>query len=139
MIIFPRITHQSCSFKHSKYGSYIRISGRISLFCGRYIPRRTLASFMINIHLSRSRGFRFQFSFHSIQFPIVFRCSSTESTHVTIGLHTRQVPFGLCRVNILHCLSSYILGSYPSRLYCRCSLYLVHYTSFTKDIHNFRD
>jgi hypothetical protein len=56
-------------------------------FCGRYSPRRTLASFTITRHWSLSCDFRLQFLT-----PIVFKSFSAESSHLIAGLPTRRVP-----------------------------------------------
>jgi hypothetical protein len=78
-------------------------------FCRRYSPWWTSASFMIACHWSWSCDFRLQFLM-----PIVFRSSSTESSHLIAGLPTRWVPSGLCRVNFLQGFCSCILKKCPS-------------------------
>jgi hypothetical protein len=58
-------------------------------FYGCCSPWRTLASFLIARHWPRSCAFRLQFLT-----PIVFRSSSTESSHLTAGLPPRRLPHG---------------------------------------------
>jgi hypothetical protein len=105
----PLLTIWRKKSQHYKVTLYIRIlnigchkgiSVRIRnvkfyyFFCGRYSPWRTLASFTIALHWSSSCDFRLQFLT-----PIVFKSSSTESSHLSVGLPTLRVPSGLCTVN----------------------------------------
>jgi hypothetical protein len=62
---------------------------------GRYSPWRTLSSFTIARHWSRSCDIRLQF----LAF-IIFK-SSTDSSRLTAGLPTRRVSSGLCGVSFL--------------------------------------
>jgi hypothetical protein len=64
-------------------------------FCGRCSPWWTLASFTIALHWTRSDDFRLQFLKST-----VFKCSSVECSHLTVGLPTRRVPSA--RVLLLH-------------------------------------
>jgi hypothetical protein len=71
-----------------------------------------LVSFMIACHWSWSCDFHLQFVM-----SIVFKSSSTESSHLTAGLLTREVPSGLCRINFLKGFCSCILKRCPNHLY----------------------
>jgi hypothetical protein len=64
-------------------------------------PWWSLVSFLIACHWSRFCDFHLQFLT-----PIVFRSSSTESSHLTAGLPSRWMPSGLYRVNFMEAVCS---------------------------------
>jgi hypothetical protein len=70
-----------------------------------------LTSFTIAVHCSRSCDFCLQFLK-----PIVFKPSSTESSHLTADLPTRRGPSGWRRVNLRQGFRSRILECCPSHL-----------------------
>jgi hypothetical protein len=83
----------------------------IFFFYGCYSPWWILACFTIALHFFRSCDYRLQFLK-----PIVFKSSSTESSHPIAGLPTRWVPSGLYKVNCLQGFCSCILKRCPSHL-----------------------
>jgi hypothetical protein len=101
------------------------ISAFFLFFCRHYSLWCTLTSFMIAHLWSRYCDFCLQ-----ILMPIVFRLSN-ETIHLIVGLSTRWVPSGLCRVNLLQGFCSCILKkgvpAISTVLLCSLSLYLVHY------------
>jgi hypothetical protein len=74
-------------------------------FCRCYNPRRTLASFTFALHWSWSCQFRLQFVR-----PIIFKSSSTESSHLISGLPVCRVPSGLCTINFLQVMTDRLCG-----------------------------
>ena len=81
------------------------------LFLWHYSPWWTLASSTTVLHWSRSSNLCHQFLT-----LIIFRSSSTDSRHLTLGSPTCRVSSGLTTVSFLQGSTSYILRSCPSHL-----------------------
>jgi gas vesicle protein len=105
------IRQLSDSYRQYKTFLTERLQTFTEFFFWHYSTRWTLASSKIALHCSRSYDLRLQFLT-----PIFVRSSSTDSSRLSLGFPTCQLPSGFRTVNFLQGPSACILNRCPIHL-----------------------